>query len=380
MITYPLNNIEYTAEDAELYNVPRTSGVYAEEDFSISVSSSGYTVTVSPGIAWIRNARFAGKVVAEKSATTLDLGAADASSPRIDVVAIQFDYSRNETNLVVKKGIPSGSPVMPIRSTTEALYELYLYSFYRSPAESVINESSMTDLRMDPQYCGLMANSVTNFAEYFSLADYEGKPTPENADIWKVGDRLALQMSGLSFCGNSVTRFESDVPFDFANKIRASTPIGEDSSIDAGYGRVSSVANPVNNDDAVNKRFLEQSIKATKESHSVTLGNAGTDILYSFVKSGKTVFFKISKVVSSSISASSGGILIPIPEAFKPVAECATGEASTEVLWKRGGYAASPVGSLSVSDQQNVRLYYDFSQDTPTSGTTLGATMIWICV
>ena len=98
------------------------------------------------------------------------------------------------------------------------------------------------------------------------------------------------------------------------------------------------------------------------------------------MESGKTVFFKISKVVGSNLSASSGGILIPIPEAFKPVAECATGEASTEVLWKRGGYAASPVGSLSVSDQQKVRLYYDFSQDTPTSGTTLGATMIWICV
>ena len=27
VITYPLNNIEYTASDAELYNCTRTSGV-----------------------------------------------------------------------------------------------------------------------------------------------------------------------------------------------------------------------------------------------------------------------------------------------------------------------------------------------------------------
>ena len=33
IITYPLNNIEYTAEDAELYHATRTSGVFANDDF-----------------------------------------------------------------------------------------------------------------------------------------------------------------------------------------------------------------------------------------------------------------------------------------------------------------------------------------------------------
>ena len=38
MITYPLNNIDYTAEDAELFHCTRTSGIWATNDFPISVT------------------------------------------------------------------------------------------------------------------------------------------------------------------------------------------------------------------------------------------------------------------------------------------------------------------------------------------------------
>ena len=46
IITYPLNNIEYTAEDAELYHATRTSGVFANDDFPITVSGDGNVVTI----------------------------------------------------------------------------------------------------------------------------------------------------------------------------------------------------------------------------------------------------------------------------------------------------------------------------------------------
>ena len=67
IITYPLNNIEYTAEDAELYLSTRTSGVFANDDFPITVPGDGNTVTIGEGIGWIRNSKFAGKVVANKT-------------------------------------------------------------------------------------------------------------------------------------------------------------------------------------------------------------------------------------------------------------------------------------------------------------------------
>ena len=61
MITYPLNEITYSAEDAELFHCTRTSGIFSMEDFEISVSGSDYTAVIGKGIGWIRNSHFSGK-------------------------------------------------------------------------------------------------------------------------------------------------------------------------------------------------------------------------------------------------------------------------------------------------------------------------------
>ena len=113
MITYPLNNIDYTAEDAELFHCTRTSGVWAKDSFQLSVTGANNNIVVGKGIAWINNKEFSGKVVALKSAKKVDLGIADSSYPRIDVVAIQFNVNNNSTDIVVKKGTPAANPVRP---------------------------------------------------------------------------------------------------------------------------------------------------------------------------------------------------------------------------------------------------------------------------
>ena len=161
MITYPLNNIDYTAEDAELFHCTRTSGIWAEGSFSISVTGADNNVTVGKGIAWINNEEFAGKVTALKSAEVLDLGIADSTYPRIDVVAIQFNTNNNATDVVIKKGTPATNPVRPAIVRTGAVYELYLASVYRPAGATAITASNVTDLRMDKTVCGLMADSVT---------------------------------------------------------------------------------------------------------------------------------------------------------------------------------------------------------------------------
>lgn len=160
MITYPLNNVEYTAEDAELYNATRESGVYSAADFDFSVTGADTSVTVGDGMAWIKNSMFSGKVVAHKGEETFDFGVSDPSYPRIDVLAITFDSLLNETSLVVKKGVPSISPAIPSISKTENKYELYLFSVLRKAGSSVITESDITDLRDNRLYCGYMQDSI----------------------------------------------------------------------------------------------------------------------------------------------------------------------------------------------------------------------------
>lgn len=160
-ITYPLNNIDYTAEDAELFHCTRTSGIWAENSFPISVTGADNNVTIGTGIAWINNEEFSGKVAALKSAEVLDLGIADSTYPRIDVIAIQFNANNNVTDVIIKKGTPATNPVQPAIVRSGAVYELYLASVYRPAGATVITASNITDLRMDETVCGLMADSVT---------------------------------------------------------------------------------------------------------------------------------------------------------------------------------------------------------------------------
>lgn len=174
MITYPLNDVEYLAEDAELYNCPRKSGVYAENSFEYALTG-GNEITIGKGIAWIKNAEFAGKVVANKSSVALDAGIADAFHPRIDAVVIQFDAVANKTKLIIKKGVASVSPVPPEVVRSEDIYELHLYHIERLVGDAALYSGQITDLRMSEEYCGLMADAVTEidtsaiFAQYMDM-------------------------------------------------------------------------------------------------------------------------------------------------------------------------------------------------------------------
>ena len=65
IITYPLNGITYTAEEAAGYHSARTSGVYClDEDFKVSLPGGLFgaarSVQISPGRAWVHPDRFTG--------------------------------------------------------------------------------------------------------------------------------------------------------------------------------------------------------------------------------------------------------------------------------------------------------------------------------
>lgn len=158
---YPLNNIDYTAEDVAIYNSTRTSGIYAEDDFAISLTGADNTISIDVGLAWLRLSRFHGVAAALKAKTYVDMGIPDATYPRIDALVLQFDANNNSAELVSKQGTASSSPNPPAVSRTEALYELHLLHVRRNPGAASITVSDVTDLRMNSTYCGLMADSVT---------------------------------------------------------------------------------------------------------------------------------------------------------------------------------------------------------------------------
>lgn len=212
MITYPLNKINYDAESAELYNCTRNSGVYSGDDFRCSVTGTDNNVTVSAGVGWIRNSKFSGKVVAEKSPKIVDLGITDPSLDRIDVVLIQFDKVQNKTEIVVKKGTTSSKPIMPAVVQTESIYELYLCKVYRRAGFAAISAGDVTDLRMDKSVCGLMADSITSVDTDAVSKQITQLIKDLNAEIQGVKDGSAFllrsggTMRGILYLGNNPLR------------------------------------------------------------------------------------------------------------------------------------------------------------------------------
>lgn len=162
LITYPLDNVEYTADDAALFHATRTTGIHAGDDFTFYVNGADNTVTLGPGIAWMNISRFKGLVSALKIETGVDMGLPDPIYPRIDHVVLQYSANNNAVSTVVKSGVAASSPQPPTRSMTEALYEIHLLRVRREPGAIAISASDVTDLRLDSEWCGLMAESVTN--------------------------------------------------------------------------------------------------------------------------------------------------------------------------------------------------------------------------
>lgn len=192
LITYPLNNVTYSAADAELFHVTRTSGVHAGTDFAATVSGTDNNVTIGAGIAWIKNGEFAGKVAALKESATLDLDVPDSVYPRIDAIVLRYDSTKNATEVVVKAGVAASTPVAPDVTRTESTYELHLYHVNRVAGASVISSANVTDLRLNPTYCGLMADSVTNIDTSAISAQVEKLISDLEAEIDAVEDGSAF--------------------------------------------------------------------------------------------------------------------------------------------------------------------------------------------
>lgn len=161
IITYPLDIIEYEAKDAETYLCSRTSGVFASTGHFDASITGAREVTISSGLAWIKNADFKGKSVLNDAAVPISIPIADGVLDRVDRIVLQFSKTANATSIVLKSGTPSAAAVAPAIVQTETVYELGLYTVSVPAGSTTILASHVTDTRMDETVCGLMRDGVT---------------------------------------------------------------------------------------------------------------------------------------------------------------------------------------------------------------------------
>lgn len=161
IIAYPLNNIDYTAEDAMLANLPTSSGVYATENqFSLNLTN-GLSFEIGKGLAFMRFDEAKGFTVYLNETASFQLDVADSVLPRIDRVVLQWNQSENAVKIAIKKGAYSSTPAPVARVTTTAVYELVLFDILVPANSSTLLASNVTDQRLNSSLCGLMANTIT---------------------------------------------------------------------------------------------------------------------------------------------------------------------------------------------------------------------------
>lgn len=162
IVAYPLNNITYTADDAMLLNLPITSGVYGQTG-NFNLTASGMAMTIGTGLAFMRIATAKGFTVYSDTPVTLTLDAADSVLDRIDRIVLKWRSSTTPqaVTLEVLKGTPSSTPSPYARSTTADNYDLVLYDILVDAGATSIAAANITDQRLNPSLCGLMASNVT---------------------------------------------------------------------------------------------------------------------------------------------------------------------------------------------------------------------------
>lgn len=187
MICFPLDNTPYEAKDMGTYLATRTRGVFSSDgNLAVTPGESGLSVSVSPGLAWLKWSDFWGVAALQEQALTLTLDTADGALKRIDAIVCRLDKVNNRAEIVVKKGAPSSAPIVvpPVR---DANYdELYIATVLIGAGVISISASAITDQRLNEEYCGLMRDGIT------------GIPTAQlQAQVQQLIDHLRAEVGGI---------------------------------------------------------------------------------------------------------------------------------------------------------------------------------------
>lgn len=163
---YPLDNTEYYAEDARLFHIGRSAGVFnvTGSDFRVTVThSTNRTVAVAPGYAYLftcatdANAKLGGIVFASTEITTFTVTENASNKYRYDYIAIRYDSIENTCKLVYVEGTNE----MPTPQRTATRYELIVCVIHSNLTSNggLLLSYNLTDTRLNEEYCGVVVDT-----------------------------------------------------------------------------------------------------------------------------------------------------------------------------------------------------------------------------
>ena len=113
------------------------------------------TINLSAGFAWIN-----GYMYHNTDNLTLTVEHADSALKRIDRVVLRCDFINREIKAYVKKGKFATSPTSPALERSVNAYELSVADILVENGVISIQQSKITDTRLDESVCGIVTQTV----------------------------------------------------------------------------------------------------------------------------------------------------------------------------------------------------------------------------
>lgn len=147
----------YSARDmTDVFDDILTSGVLMTTAPVLSVvAAGGMLVSLTPGRAYVRGVRYK-----NTENLTLTIDNPDGVNDRIDTVVIRLDRTNRLVYAAVVKGDPSASPVHPVLSRSDDVYEIGLYDVRVGYDASSLSDADITDMRGDATRCGAVTGVI----------------------------------------------------------------------------------------------------------------------------------------------------------------------------------------------------------------------------
>lgn len=157
------NADDYTSNLAAIIS----TGVRRSGDDDLKVTSTGLTVTVGVGRAWIDGRWYYNDTALNIATVTPPVG----QLSRKDGVYLQSNSNAagREIKLVYKTGTPASTPTAPACTRTGGVYEIMLAEITVAPEATGV---TVTDKRGDPAVCGWITSPV-GYTDYFTSLDNE---------------------------------------------------------------------------------------------------------------------------------------------------------------------------------------------------------------
>jgi hypothetical protein len=204
----------YKAEDyANYFSKFITNGVFPNVGSNLQVVTDGtdMNVKLKAGAAWINGYMYQNTID-----LVIPIDVADGLLSRIDRIVIQLNFAERAIKAVVKKGAFNSSPVaIPLQRDAD-IYELGIADILVSQGITSIQQSAITDLRLNNTFCGLVnsllqADTTAIFNQYQSWFDQKSEDYEQEFQTWF--DSVKGQLSGdvAGNLANRITELENDV-------------------------------------------------------------------------------------------------------------------------------------------------------------------------